>query len=79
MFASVRYVTFLQVPYLFKYKSYFFVPKNQSKNGWATYTRGYVELSAKITTFIVYTEGFRVPELNRRVKGCKSINLYPVV
>ena len=27
----------------------------------------------------VYTEGFRVLLLNRRVIGCKSINLYPIV
>ena len=31
------------LPYLFEYKSHFFVPENQSKNGCATYTRGYVE------------------------------------
>ena len=29
--------------------------------------------------FKVYTEGFRVLLLNRRVIGCKSINLYPIV
>ena len=28
------------LPYLFEYKSHFFVPENQSKNGGATYTRG---------------------------------------
>ena len=28
------------VPYLLEYKSHFFVPENQSKNGGATYTRG---------------------------------------
>ena len=27
----------------------------------------------------VYTEGFRVLLLNRRVIGCKTINLYPIV
>ena len=27
----------------------------------------------------VYTEGFRVPVLNRRARGCKSLNLYPIV
>ena len=27
----------------------------------------------------VYTEGFRVPVLNRRAIGCKSLNLYPIV
>ena len=27
----------------------------------------------------VYTEGFRVPVLNRRVIGCKSVNLYPIL
>ena len=27
----------------------------------------------------VYTEGFRVLLLNRRVIGCKSINLHPIV
>ena len=31
------------VPYLFEYKSHFFVPENQSKNGGVTYTRGYAE------------------------------------
>ena len=39
-----------QIPYLFEYKSHFFVPENQSKNGGATYTRGYVKWPAKITT-----------------------------
>ena len=29
--------------------------------------------------FKVYTKGFRVPVLNRRAIGCKSLNLYPVV
>ena len=29
-----------ELPYLLKYKSHFFVPENQSKNGGATYTRG---------------------------------------
>ena len=29
-----------QLPYLLEYKSHFFVPENQSKNGGATYTRG---------------------------------------
>ena len=28
------------LPYLLEYKSHFFVPENQSKNGGATYTRG---------------------------------------
>ena len=27
----------------------------------------------------VYTEGFRIPVLNRRVIGCKSINLYLIL
>ena len=30
----------LNIPYLLEYKSHFFVPENQSKNGGATYTRG---------------------------------------
>ena len=30
----------LYIPYLFEYKSHFFIPENQSKNGGATYTRG---------------------------------------
>ena len=33
----------LHEPYLFEYKSHFFVPENQSKNWGATYTRGYVK------------------------------------
>ena len=41
---------FKQIPYLFEYKSHFFVPENQSKIGGATYTRGYVKWPAKITT-----------------------------
>ena len=40
----------LNIPYLFEYKSHFFVPENQSKKGGATYTRGYVKWPAKITT-----------------------------
>ena len=28
------------LPYLLEYKSHFFVPENQSRNGGATYTRG---------------------------------------
>ena len=31
------------LPYLLEYKSHFFVPENQSKNGSVTYTRGYVK------------------------------------
>ena len=31
------------IPYLLVYKSHFFVPENQSKNGGATYIRGYVK------------------------------------
>ena len=31
---------YLLLPYLLEYKSHFFVPENQSKNGGATYTRG---------------------------------------
>ena len=31
---------FKYIPYLLEYKSHFFVPENQSKNGGATYTRG---------------------------------------
>ena len=30
-------------------------------------------------TLKVYTEGFRVPVLNRRAIGCKSLKLYPIV
>ena len=30
----------INLPYLFEYKSHFFVPENQSKNGGATYTQG---------------------------------------
>ena len=30
----------IDIPYLLEYKSHFFVPENQSKNGGATYTRG---------------------------------------
>ena len=32
-----------EIPYLFEYKSHFFLPENQSKIGGATYTRGYVK------------------------------------
>ena len=36
-------------------------------------------LTDKINEIKVYTEGFRVPVLNRRAIGCKSLNLYPIV
>ena len=49
------------VPYLLEYKSHFFVPENQSKNGGATYTRGYVKWPAKITTNTY--ENMRLPYL----------------
>ena len=31
------------ISYLIEYRSHFFVPENQSKNGGATYARGYVK------------------------------------
>ena len=34
---------YTHLPYLFEYKLHFFVPENQSKNGGATYTGGYVK------------------------------------
>ena len=50
-----------KLPYLFEYKSHFFVPENQSKNGGATCTRGYVKRPAKITTDTY--ENMRLPYL----------------
>ena len=52
---------FLELPYIFEYKSHFFVPENQSKTRGATYTRGYVKQPAKITTNTY--ENMRLPYL----------------
>ena len=46
-----RIISQNNILYLFEYKSHFFIPENQSKNGGATYTRCYVKVPAKITTY----------------------------
>ena len=50
-------------------------PKGQGHSKQQNNKRG----NKNIPPLKVYTEGFRVPVLNRRVIGCKSVNLYPML
>ena len=54
-------------------------PISASKNIFKLIFDPFISWIASWNKIKVYTEGFRVPVLNRRAIGCKSLNLYPIV